>query len=584
VLDDRASFTDARWVTSTVGEDHVAALQAATGLSPIAARVLARRWDGDHLPASWLEPSIEHLHDPHGMLNMDAALDRLRSALRRKERIRIVTDYDVDGTTSSLLLQAVLRIVEPSVEIDFHIPSRFDEGYGFSARAAAAAAEAGVGLVVTADIGVRDHEAVHVARQAGVDVLVCDHHLPAGASVPADAIVLCPPQRGCGYKNRALAACGVSLKLAQALLATANVPNADRILRSLLKLAAIGTVADMVSLGTLENRAIVALGLAELSRGPHSPGLKALLTAAGLTGRRIDARDLGYRIGPRINAAGRVAEAKRVVDLLLCRDPEQAEVLARQLEGLNTDRRDIQKRLVEESLARMQSEDKEDSPFVVLAGPEDEGWHRGVVGIVASRLKDELHRPVAVVSIQGERAVGSVRSVPGKHAVEALEAASDLLLKFGGHPAAAGFTVRTADLPALRERLAAWAAGQPGGSSHVRVHEADAVVEATDITDRLSNELGRLEPFGMGNPCPKFVVPGVRPLAVQRRGADNAMLKFLVPRRHGAAIEAIWWNHGHRAEAFVGGEVDLLARLGTHTWKGETSLQLELEDARPAAA
>jgi single-stranded-DNA-specific exonuclease len=339
--------------------------------------------------------------------------------------------------------------------VSYHIPSRFDEGYGFSVRAAQQAAEDGVGLVVTADIGVRDHAAIEAARSRGLGVLVCDHHLPAGAAVPQDAIVLCPPQAGDAYPNRSLAACGVSLKLAQALLR--EHPKRDGVIRSLLKLAAIGTVADMVSLGTLENRAIVALGLRELAQGPHHPGLQALLEVSGLTGgdARIDEAALGFRIGPRINAAGRVAEATLVVQLLTERDPARARALAERLDALNTERRDIQKRLVEGCLAAIPDPPP---PFVLLSGREDEGWHRGVVGIVASRVKDELERPVAVVSIQGEWAVGSVRSVGGVHAVRALDSVSDLLAKYGGHPAAAGFTVRTADLDALRERLSAFVA------------------------------------------------------------------------------------------------------------------------------
>jgi single-stranded-DNA-specific exonuclease len=268
----------------------VAALRAHTGLSEPAAQVLALRWDGDDLPgaAQWVAPSLDHLHPPGAMLNMDAAVDRLRSALRRKEKIRVVTDYDVDGTTSSLVLQAALKLVEPQLDVSYHIPSRFDEGYGFSVRAARQAADDGVGLVVTADIGVRDHAAVSEARSRGLGVLVCDHHLPAGAAVPPDAIVLCPPQAGDSYPNRALAACGVSLKLAQALLR--DHPKRDAVVRSLLKLAAVGTVADMVSLGTLENRAIVALGLRELARGPHHPGLQALLEVSDLAGARVTDR------------------------------------------------------------------------------------------------------------------------------------------------------------------------------------------------------------------------------------------------------------------------------------------------------
>ncbi len=578
-----SSFTGAEWAEPPVGAARVAALRAHTGLSEPAAQVLALRWDGDDLPgaAQWVAPSLDHLHPPGAMLNMDAAVDRHRSALRRKEKIRVVTDYDVDGTTSSLVLQAALKLVEPQLDVSYHIPSRFDEGYGFSVRAARQAADDGVGLVVTADIGVRDHAAVSEARSRGLGVLVCDHHLPAGAAVPPDAIVLCPPQAGDSYPNRALAACGVSLKLAQALLR--DHPKRDAVVRSLLKLAAVGTVADMVSLGTLENRAIVALGLRELARGPHHPGLQALLEVSDLAGpgSRIDEVALGYRIGPRINAAGRVAEARLVVDLLSERDPAKARALAARLDALNTERRDIQKRLVEGCLAALPDPPP---PFVVMAGREDDGWHRGVVGIVASRVKDEIERPVAIVSIQGELAVGSVRSIPGVHAVAALDTVSDLLLKYGGHPAAAGFTVRAADLDALRDRLSEYVTRVAPSESSAPVRRVDARVPAELLGQGLSDELARLGPFGMGNPAPSLLVPGVRPFGVQVKGESQALLKFLVTGAGGRAVEAVWWRRAEHADALrTGAPVDLLCGLGEHHWNGASRLQLDVRDVRPAA-
>jgi single-stranded-DNA-specific exonuclease len=576
-MDPRRSMTGAHWALNEVADARVDALKRTTGLSSPAARVLALRFDGDDSAERWLAPSIDHLHDPLAMRNMEAALDRLRSSIRRGERIRVVTDYDVDGTTSSLILQAALRAVEPSVEVSWHIPSRFGEGYGFSVAAAKQAAEDRVGLIVTADIGVRDHAAVDEARSRGVDVLICDHHLPAGASVPEGATVLCPPQAGDPYPNRALAACGVSLKVAQALLA--QHPKGHRIVESMLKLAAIGTVADMVSLGTLENRAIVALGLRQLNVGRHTPGLQALIDVCRLGGSAIDEGALGYRIGPRINAAGRVADAGLVVELLGTRDPELALDLARRIDALNTERRDIQRRLVDEALERIG--DRPD-PFVVLCGEESEGWHRGVVGIAAARIKDQVNRPVAVVAIQGELAVGSVRSVPSVHAVKALDSVSDLLVKFGGHPAAAGFTVRAADLDQLRQRLGEYVERTVPEGALVPLRQADAVVGSDQIGQALHGELARLGPFGMGNPAPTLLVPAVRPFGVQVKGAQGSLLKFLVTGGAGRAVEAVWWDASPLAEAMQSGPVDLLASLGENVWNGERRLQLEIQDARAA--
>lgn len=572
LLSASTSFTGARWSSLPVPADHLEWLRTNhPRLSPIAARCLAIRWGNEPRREGWLTPSVEQLHDPHAMTHMDAAVDRLRRAAGDKQRIRVVTDYDVDGTTSSLILQAALRLTAPELDVDYHIPDRFTEGYGFSVAAADAAADAGIHLVVTADIGVRDHKAVARARERGVDVLVCDHHLPEGAAVPDGAIVLCPPQVGCGYPNRALAACGISLKVAQALLA--RHPKRDAVVRSMLKLAAIGTVADLVPLTTAENRAIVALGLAELNRGGHGHGLQALLTAARLDS--VDETDLGYRIGPRINAAGRVADAKLVVRLLTSRDPAEAAKLAAEIEHHNTERKALQDRLVERVLAELSA--GEPDPFVVVAGPEHEGFHRGVVGIVAARVKEVFHRPAAVVSIQGDRAVGSIRSVPGVHAVRALDSARDLLEKYGGHPVAAGFTVPTDRLDELRRRLSAFVRAEAAPDALDHVLEVDAWVAPGDLGEALLADLQALGPFGQGNPRPRLVLRGVRPTYVEAR---PKMLKFGIPRPGGASIEGIWWSAPIARSALEAGPVDLYGELSEHRWNGSRRLRFTVADAR----
>jgi len=509
------------------------------------------------------------------MAGMEEAVERLRRATANGERIRIITDYDVDGTTSSLILQATLGLLGGGAALDYHIPNRLEEGYGLSVHAADLAADDGIDLVVTADIGVRDHAAVAHAVERGVEVLICDHHLPAGSAVPDNALVLCPPQQGCTYPNPHLAACGITFKLAQALLA--DHPRRDAVVRSLLKLAAIGTVADMVPLTTLENRAIVSLGLAELNRGPHHAGLQALLETCQLRAGEIGETDLGFRLGPRINAAGRMADASLVVELLSCRDREPALELARRIEHHNQERRRVQERLVALVSKPL---DGEVDPFVVAAGPEAEGWHRGVIGIVASRIKEEVHRPVAVVSIQGEWAVGSVRSIPGVHAVQALETVNDLLAKFGGHPAAAGFTVRTADLDTLRERLCSYVVEQ--GASLERVRQVDAEIPATSLDMELHEELASLGPFGIGNPRPRLVVRDVQVHALRLLGSAQRMVRFLVPRPGRGHLEAVWWDQAELVDALTSRPVDLLGALAVNRWKGRRRLQFRVTDARPA--
>lgn len=568
------SWTGARWRLLRADEARVREL-AAAGLRDAAARCMSLRGLG--LAQVRDVPDLDRLHDPYLMRHMDLAADRLRFAARRGERVRILTDYDVDGTTSSLILQATLRMVAPNVVLDYHIPDRFTEGYGFSVAAARKAAADGVGLLITADIGVRDHLSVAAAREAGCDVLICDHHLPAGAEVPEGAIVLCPPQVACTYPNRSLAACGVSLKLAQALLA--EDARRSRVLRSLLKLAAIGTVADLVSLGTPENRAIVQLGLEELNRGPHQPGLAALLDVCRVTPGAIDESDLAFRVAPRINAAGRIAQATHVVDLISTPDPATAQRLAAELDALNTERRQVQQHLVDTVLEAIPSAH---DGFVVVAGPESEGWHRGVIGIVAARLKDEVHRPVAVVSIQGEVAVGSVRSVPGVHAVEALESASDLLLRFGGHPAAAGFSLPSARIGKLRERLNAWMDRFTAEDALVAEREIDAWVGLDELDEALLAQLERMRPFGMGNPEPRLGVRSPRAVGVRRIGKAGTHLTWTLPRsaHGGPPLEAVWWDGAAHASALAEGPCDLIGKLEARVWNGRRSLRFVVTDGR----
>ncbi|MFT7521038.1 MAG: single-stranded-DNA-specific exonuclease, partial [Kiritimatiellia bacterium] len=543
------------------------------GLHPVVATCLAGR---PGLGGPDFTPSFDHLLDPYLMLGMDHAVQRLREAAQKQHKVRIITDYDVDGTTSSLILQAALKIIGLN-DVSYHIPNRFNEGYGFSVQAAQIAADDGVDLIVTADIGVRDHAAVQRAHENGVEVLICDHHLPAGADVPQNALVLCPPQKDCTYPNPHLAACGVSFKVAQALLA--DHPNARAILSSILKLAAIGTIADLVPLTHTENRAIVAIGLHQLNHSRHSPGLAALIQVAGLTDSEITERDLGFRIGPRINAAGRVSSANLVVQLLTCRDTVQARALARQLDELNGHRRQLQRRLVSEVLSTL---DEQSDPFVVVAGPEADGWHRGVVGIVASRIKDEVHRPVAVISVQGDTAVGSVRSVPAVHAVKALDSVSDLLVRYGGHPAAAGFTVPTADIDKLRERLGTYVQNTAPEEQLVPVRQIDATADISRLDFDLLTALRKLGPFGMGNPEPRLLLRGVRASRTELR-ADGRLLVLRLNDQRGGSVDAIWWGKGELKSQLESATLDLLVTMGTNTYRGRTSLQLQLIDARVSA-
>jgi single-stranded-DNA-specific exonuclease len=567
------SLTGHRWAMSNVDPGQVIQLANDCDIPPVVARCLAIRNIDPTEALAWLHPSLDHLHDPRAMRGMDVAIERVRKAVRDEERIRIVTDYDVDGTTSSLILQGTLKLLGAGDRVDYHIPDRQTEGYGFSRIAAEAAAKDGIGLIITADIGVRDHEAVSAATAEGVDVLICDHHLPAGAEVPVDAVaVLCPPQAGCAYPNPHLAACGVSLKLAQALLS--DHPRYEAIIRSMLKIAAIGTVADVVDLSTLENRSIVRLGLDGLAAGPNTPGLQALLDIAQV-GRPITAQDLGFRVGPRINAAGRLAKATAVLELIASHDPAEARQRAMAIDSLNTERRAIQRRLVDRCMSALPDPTP---PFAVLWGPESEGWHRGVVGIVAAKVRDQIHRPTAIVAVAGEEARGSVRSLPGVHAVEALDAAKDLLISYGGHPAAAGFSASAAHLPALAERLAAHVEqmGESVGAAPVLHIDANCPVEslAGGGAEQLANQLAQLEPFGKGNEAPLLRIPNVVPTQIGTLGQDHVRMRV-------GGVDVVWWGGASHMDA-LRGPVALAGTLGFNHWRGRTTVRFTVRDAQCA--
>lgn len=577
------SFKRARWEVAEIDEREVLRLARAIDVSAPVARILVARGLTDPVAArDFLSPSLlAHLHDPAEMFGMDRAVERIRRAIERGEGIRIVSDYDVDGTTASVILQHTLRFLGAGEGVSYHIPSRFDEGYGFSVGAAERAAADGASVVVTCDIGVRDHRAVDRAADLGVDVIVADHHLPPGEDVPSRAYaVLCPKQDRCDYPNPELAACGLSLKLAQALMA--DHPKRDAFVSSLAKIAAIGTVADMVGLNTRENRAIVTAGLAGLSKPSNNHGLNALLEVSGIANRAVTTADCGFKLGPRINAAGRLAEANTVVELFNATSAERASTIAHELNRLNTERQQVQQRLVERVVGDLSAIGR--MPFVALfAGEEADGWHRGVVGIVASKVVDMVNRPAFIVAVDDEGVGrGSARSAAGIHLVRALESCADLLVKFGGHAAAAGFTVRREHLDELRDRLSAHVektlASEEDLAPRFRV---DATMNADEVTLAAVRELVQLEPHGIGNPKPQFLVENA---TVRRQFVmKDKHLKLVLAGGDNGTVEAVWWDGASFAEHCPSGSaLDLVVQCGLNEWQGVVKPQLTVRDARLA--
>lgn len=560
-----------RWALRPADDDSVHALVQALAIPPALARVLVARDHDAGSARDLLDDQAIVEHDAHPMLGLDPAVVRIGVAIEQGEHVRLVTDYDVDGTMSCLILHATLdRLVQRAgkgtgARVTYHVPDRFTEGYGLSAMAVDRAADDGVALLITADIGVREHANVARARGKGIDVIVVDHHLPAGESVPPDALaVLCPPQSGCPYPNRSLAACGVAYKLAGALLE--GDPQRDAILRSLRKLVAIGTVADLVDLSGAENRSLVRQGLHALNHDRHSVGLAALLRVAVTEGDPVTSQTLAWRVGPRINAAGRIEDANAVVRLLRERDPTRAREQAEALDRVNRERQGIQTELFERALAAV----PDPLPaFVVVDGPEAEGWHRGVVGIVASKLRERIDRPVAVIShIGGGRASGSVRSVPGVHAVYALDACADLFHRHGGHAAAAGFTIDIEKIPELRARLSAWVDAHLGEGSSGTVEPVDVTLEGGMLTASLVRAFGLLEPCGKGIEAPRIALVGT-PTDVQIRTGKHLFFNV-------GGTPCTWWNAAEHAQELGNAEV-VIGQAELDTWRGANRPRLRVE-------
>ncbi len=523
---------------------------------------------------SFLTPDRDALIDPYKMKGLGLAVDRIHKAIKDRESIRVVTDYDVDGTTSSLILQATLNLMGGQ-GVSYHIPDRMTEGYGFSVHAAEKAAKDGCHLIVTADIGVKDTAAVTRARELGVDVVILDHHLPPGDDVPQDAnVVLCPPQVSCSYPNQALAACGVSFKLAQAMIA--KHPHRDSLQRSLLKLAAIGTVADVVSLMTEENRAIVHLGLEALNQDNHGPGLSALLKVSGVIKGQIDSTSIGFRIGPRINAAGRLESATRIIDLLTNPSTEDADRLAAELDNINTERRGVQEAMLEYAYSTVS---EPPPPFILVAQKEGPKWHRGVAGIVAARLRDKYNRPSAVVAITPQGATGSARSIPQVHAVKALDFASSALNRYGGHPAAAGFSLDPDKIPILERLLGIAVEKQLAGDSPAIEHPVDIRMPLKDISSDTYYDILPLEPHGKGNPKPLFWITDCEVSNTRILKGKHLKGTLNVPG-YKRGLDFIWWGAAPYKKEVSGSNVEVLGTLGMNVWRGAEKLQIVVEDMK----
>jgi single-stranded-DNA-specific exonuclease len=537
-------------------------LAAALNISPLTARVLMHRGLADPLAARrFLEPVFDDLHDPSRMRDMATAIERLARAIRERERILIYGDYDVDGTTSVVLLTKAIEMAGGVAS--YHVPHRLKDGYGMRSEVVEAASDQGVKLIVSVDTGIRAAEVVRRAGELGIDVIVTDHHLPQSELPPALA-VLNPNRPDCDYPEKSLCGAGVAFKLIQALLPAMGWP-ADKVRRvaeSFLKIAAIATVADVVPL-TGENRVIVANGLRGLG-SVRNPGLRALLDVAGFTdgGAPPDARQVAFQIAPRMNAAGRMDTAKAVVEMFLTNDAERARQLAKQLHDQNTERQQVEAEI--RDLCEQIAVAEHECALVYYA----EDWHRGVLGIVASRLVERLHRPVFVLSRNTEDglAQGSGRSIRAFHLLDALESMPDLFVRFGGHEHAAGVTLEASRVPEFRERFNAYAALRLAPEDFLRRIEIDAVLDLREISERAIDEVFALAPFGHGNPAPMFAAMNVEvagPPVVWKEKHLKLMVRHTDAQGwRGRTLALKAWNFAERASDLApGARIDVAFQL-----------------------
>ena len=563
------------WQHLPCNDERAAALATALDLHPTVARLLCLRgFDDPELAQRFLQPSLDHLHDPFKLTGMMLAVERLERAIAQRERIAIHGDYDVDGITSTVILRRALEMLGGDV-VHF-IPERLRDGYGLQPAAIERLHGDGVSLIVSVDCGIRGIEAARRAREIGVDLIITDHHEP-DSELPEAVAVLNPKRHDCSYPDKSLAGVGVVLKLVQALCLRAG---RSKWLPAFVKIAAIGTLADVVPL-VGENRVIARLGLASLSTGPHTVGLRALLDCCGLTGKTIDSYQVAFMLAPRVNAAGRMSTPDIATRLLLATDnalEAEARTLAQQLNDENLKRQQEEAELVTQAKKAIETDPAVGAHNVLVVGGA--GWHRGVIGIAASKLVDAYHKPSIVLSIDGDVAHGSCRSIPDFDMLGALERCADLFVKFGGHKQAAGLTMEAARVPEFRRRINAWA-DETLEPDQLRPRlRIDGPLSLNGITHDLVRGLDALGPFGMGNPRPVFHAAPVE-IVDGPRTLKERHLKMTFSQQ-GRRFRAIAWRAAERAgflEKHRAG-VNLAFSLDRNEYQGETYLELNVCDIR----
>lgn len=547
------------------------ALARALDVSPLVATLLIRRGCSTVEAArSFLDAPLAALEDPWQMAGMRTAVDRLRTAVARREPILVCGDFDVDGVSGTAVLVGGLQ--RAGAEVAYALPRRLEHGYGLPTSIVEEAAATGIRLLVTVDQGISAHQAVALAGERGLDVIVCDHHLPAPTLPPALAI-LNPRQQDCPYPFKELCGAGIAFKLLQALFG----PGASEELLPFLDLVALGTIADLVPL-LGENRILVTHGLSQLAT-TERPGIRALAEVGGIPLASVGVGHVGFGLAPRINAAGRLDDASMAVRLLLTRDPSEAQALAQELDRQNRERQELEGSILEAAVSQAEAAfDRGRDRALVLASAD---WHPGVIGIVAARLVERFGRPTALIGIQGEHARGSARTAAGWHIADALHRCEDLLLDYGGHRAAGGFSLRVDQIGAFRERFLSLAAQELADEDFVPTLTADAEVSLNSVDLALADSLARLAPYGVGNPEPTLVARRLEVMRTARLVGRNHLKMKVRQSARGQVVDSIGFNLGAFVEVLgqpVAPPIDLAFTPERNAWNGRETLQLRVKD------
>ena len=564
-----------RWDTLECNDAAAETLAAALKISPVVAKLLCQRGLSDpELADRFLNPSLDHLHDPMLLKDMDVAVERILRAIAQKEKIAIHGDYDVDGVTSTVILRRALELLGGDV-IHF-IPERLKDGYGLQPVAIERLHADGVALVISVDCGIRGAEAGRRARELGVDLIITDHHEPDSELPPALAVIN-PKRADCSYPDKYLAGVGVALKLVQALCRRAG---RDKLMPGFLKVAAIGTLADVVPL-VGENRVIAKLGLELLTKGPHKVGLRALIDVCGLTGKTIDSYHIGFMLAPRVNAAGRMSTPDIAARLFLADDEalaEEVRQLALQLDGENVKRQEEEAEILAAAKKIVQTDpDVGARSILVVAG---DGWHRGVIGIVASKLMDTFHRPAIVLSVEDGIAHGSCRSFSRFDMLGALQRCAHLLTRFGGHKQAAGLTLDASRIRELRLAVNDVADETLGPDDLMPRLRIDGGLAFREITGGVTAGIMSLAPFGAGNPRPVFAARGVEIIDGPRKLKERHLKMSL--KQEGRIFRAVAWRAAERYDFVTEHKaaLDVAFSLEQNHYNGNTYVELTLADLK----